>query len=92
MNFWKSVLSVLLAIGNIASPAAAQGPCAHVSGEGQIHNTCKDTITVVIERRFVVGEGMHSVEQSEIVRKRLGPGEIWRPPGSGFVFIREEKE
>jgi len=92
MDLWKSVFSVSLAIGNIASPAATHGRCAHVTPEGHIHNTCKETITVVIERRFMVGEGMHSAEQSEIVRKRLSPGESWRPPGSGFDFISEEKD
>lgn len=74
----------------IFSPVIARAACYHVDSGRQIHNTCDYPIKVIIERMYMVSQGMHSIEKSEIDSRTLKPHETWRPSGSGFKVIRDE--
>lgn len=88
-----SYVSLFVFLATIAGFGFSQtsGGCAYVDTRGNIRNTCTFSIRITIERRFFVSSGMHSVEKSEIVTKQLSPNDTWRPEGSGFTIIREEK-
>lgn len=84
-------LCYLALIGPILlAPLTVEAACYYVGSSGRIHNTCDYPIKVIIERRYMVSQGMHSIEQSEVTSQTIDPKGVWRPQGSGFEVIREE--
>ena len=82
-------LYLFLAV-SLLSPLTVEAACYHLDSSGRIHNTCDHPIKVFIERRYMMSQGMHSIEKSEITSRTIEPQGVWRPLGSGFEVIREE--